>query len=121
MVCWFVLASYDLGYLFRGSLSALYSLQGRVISRLDLGDNQKVITDYRNHGITRILTDLIVSLGYYFGVLRDAPSSAVPRKASSCGLGRLWGRRPCGLPWVSGVVPPQLVPERLVPVVQRRL
>ena len=30
----------------------------------------------------------------------------MPRKASSCGLGRPWGRSPCGLPWVSRVVPP---------------
>ena len=61
---------------------------GKVISQLDLGDNQKVITDYRNHGIIRILTDLIVSSGYLPGVLRGASSSAVLRKASSCGLGR---------------------------------
>ena len=33
----------------------------------------------------------------------------MPRKASSCGLGRPWGRNPCGLPWVSGVVHPTVV------------
>ena len=69
------------------SLSALYSPKGRVISRLDLRDTQKVITDYRNHGIIRILTDLVISLGYLPGVLQEMPSSVVPRKASSCGLG----------------------------------
>ena len=74
-----------------------------------------------NHGIERILTDLVVSLGYLPGVLWEAPSRAVPRKALSCGLGHPWGRSPCGLSWVSGVIPPQLVPEHLVPVVQRRL
>ena len=91
-----------------GSLPALYSLGGRVTSRLDLRDNQKVITDYRNLGIIRILTDLIVSSGYLPGVLRETSSSVVPCKASSGGLGRPWGRSPCGLPWVSGVIPPTL-------------
>ena len=104
-----------------GPLPALYSWGGRVTSQLDLGDNRKVITDYRNHGIIRILTDLIVSSGYLPGVLWETPSSVVPRKASSCGLGRPSGRSPCGPPWVSGVVTPQLVPERLASVVQRRL
>ena len=59
--------------------------------QLDLRDNRKVITDYRNLGITHILTDLVVSSGYLPGVLRGAPSSAVLRKASSCGLGHPWG------------------------------
>ena len=35
----------------------------------------------------------------------------VPPKALSCGLGRPWGRSPCGLPWVSGVVPPTASPR----------
>ena len=68
-----------------GSLPALYSPGGRVTSRLDLRDNQKVITDYRNHGIIHILTDIVVSSGYLPGVLRDTPSSALPRKASLVG------------------------------------
>ena len=68
-------------------MPALYSLGGSVASRLDLGDNQKVITDYRNYGIIRILIDLVVSSEYLPCVLREAPSSVVPRKASSCGLG----------------------------------
>ena len=42
-------------------MPALYGLRGRVTSRLDLRDNQKVIIDYRNLGIIRILTDLVVS------------------------------------------------------------
>ena len=71
-----------------GSLPALYSPGGRVTSRLDLRDNRKVITDYRNLRIIHILTDLIVSLGYLPGVLREAPSRVVLRKASSCGLGQ---------------------------------
>ena len=71
-----------------GSLPALYSLGGKVTSRLDLRDNRKVITDYRNHGIIHILTDLVVSSGYRPDVLQEAPSRVVPRKASSCGLGR---------------------------------
>ena len=87
-------------------MPALYSPRGRVTSWLDLRDNQKVITDYKNHGIIRILTDLVVSLGYLPSVLREAPSRVVPRKASSCGLGHPWGCSPCGLPWVSGIVPP---------------
>ena len=70
-----------------GSLPALYSPGGRVTSRLDLRDNRKVITDYKNLGITHILTDLIVSLGYLPDVLQKAPSRVVPRKASSYGLG----------------------------------
>ena len=70
-----------------GSLPALYSPGGRVTSRLDLRDNQKVITDYRNLGIIHILTDLIVSSEYLPGVLWEAPSRVMPRKASSCGLG----------------------------------
>ena len=81
-------------------------LGGRVISRLDLRDNQKVITDYKNHGIIHILTDLKVSSGYLSGVLQEALSRVVPRKASSYGLGRPQGRSPYGLPWVSGVIPP---------------
>ena len=72
---------------FEGSLPALYSLGDRVTSRLDLGDNWKVITDYKNLGIIHTLTDLIVSSGYPPDVLREAPNKAMPRKASSCGLG----------------------------------
>ena len=72
---------YDIACVWRGSLPALYSSGGRVTSRLDLRDNQKVITDYRNHGIICILTDLIVSSGYPPGVLREASSSIGPRKA----------------------------------------
>ena len=64
MVYWIVLASYDIACVLMGSLPALYSLGGRVTSRLDLGDNRKVITDYMNRGIERILTDLILSSGY---------------------------------------------------------
>ena len=99
--------SYDITCVLRGSLPALYSLGGRVTSRLDLRDNQKVIIDYRNLGIIRIVIDLVVSSGYLPGVLREVSSRVVPRKASSYGLGRPWGRSPCGPPWVSGVVPPQ--------------
>jgi len=113
--------SYDLACVLRGSLPTLYSLGGMVISQLYLGDNQKVITDYMNHGIERILTDLVVSSGYLPGVLRGTPSSAVLRKASSCGLDHPWWHNPCSLSWVSGVVPPQLVPKPLVSIVQRRL
>ena len=87
-------------------MPALYSPGSRVTSWLDLRDNQKVITDYKNHGTIRILIDLVVSLGYLPHVLREALSRIVPRKASSCGLGRPLGRSPCGLPWVSRVVPP---------------
>ena len=115
--------SYDIACVWRGSLPALYSPRGRVTSWLDLGDNRKVITDYRNHGIIRILLDLVVSLGYLPGVLREASNSVVPHKASSSRLGHPWGHSPCGLPWVSdlGSYPPHLVLERLVPIVQRRL
>ena len=71
----------------RGSLLALYSPGGRVTSRLDMRDNRKVITDYRNLGIIFILTDLVVSSGYLPGVMRETSSRVVPRKASSCRLG----------------------------------
>ena len=91
---------------FGGVPARLIQSRGRVTSWLDLRDNQKVIIDYMIHGIIHILTDFIVSLGHLPGVLRDAPSSAVLRKASSCGLGHPWGCNPCGLPWVSRVVPP---------------
>ena len=64
MVYWIVLTSYDIMCVLRGSLPALYSLGGRVTSQFDLGDNQKVITDYMNHGIERILIDLVVFSGY---------------------------------------------------------
>ena len=70
-----------------GALPTLYSPGDRVTSRLDLRDNRKVITDYRNFGIIHILTDLVVSSGYLPSVLREASSSVVPRNASSCGLG----------------------------------
>ena len=69
-----------------GSLPALYSPGSRVTSRLDLRDNQKVITDYKNLGIIHILIDLVVSSGYLSDVLRKTPSRVVPHKAS-CGLG----------------------------------
>ena len=69
-------------------MPALYSPGGRVTSRLDLEENQKVITDYRNYGIIRILIDLVVSSGYLPGVLREASSSIVPYKALSYGLDR---------------------------------
>ena len=95
MVCWIALVSYDIVCVLRMSLPTLYSLEGRVTSRLNLGDNRKVITDYRNHRIIRILTGLVVSSGYLPGVLREALSRVMP-----------WGRSPCGLPWVSRVVPP---------------
>ena len=91
LLLWFVglyWLSYDIACVWRGSLPALYSPRGRVTSRLDLRDNQKVIIDYRNHGIIRILIDLIVSSGYLPSVLQEAPSRVVPHKASSCGLGR---------------------------------
>ena len=53
----------------------------------------------------------------------------MPRKASSCGLGHPWGRGRATHGGVAHVVcrgypgsyPPQLVPELLVSVVQRRL
>ena len=82
-----------------GSLPALYSPRGRVTSRLDLRDNRKVITYYRNLGIIRILTDLIVSSGYLSGVSLsvsrpiDRISSAVLRGVSH--EGRLIGREAC--------------------------
>ena len=47
-----------------------------------------------NNRIERILTDLVVSLVYLPDVMREAPSSVVPRKASSYGLGHPWGAQP---------------------------
>ena len=70
-----------------GVPTRLIQSRGRVTSRLDLEDNRKVIIDYRNHGMIRILIDLVVSSGYLSGVLWGTPSSAVLRKASSCELG----------------------------------
>ena len=90
-------------------------------SRLDLRDNRKVITDYRNLGIIHILTDLVLSSGYLSGVLRETSSSVVPRKASSYELGRPWGAAHVVCRGYPVSYPPQLVLERLVPVVQRRL
>ena len=89
---------YDIACVLRGSLPTLYSLGSRVTSRLDLRDNRKVITDYKNLGMIHILIDVVVSSGYLSGVLREVPSSVVPHKASS------WGRSPCGMSWVSGVM-----------------
>ena len=103
------------------SLPALYSPGGRVISRLDLRDNQKVITNYRNIGIIHILTDLVVSSGYLPDVLRKTPSRVVPRKASSCGLGPPRGAAYVVCHGYPGSYTPQLVPKHLVPVVQHRL
>ena len=74
-------------HVFGGSLPALYSPGSRVTSRLDLRDNQKVITDYRNLEIIHILTDLVVSSGYPPDILQEASSKVVPCKASSRGLG----------------------------------
>ena len=105
---------YDIVCVLRGSLSTLYSLGGRVTSQLDLGDNQKVITDYKNHGIKCILTNLVVSSGYLPGVLQGASSNAVLRKASSYGLGHPWGVAHVVCHGYLGLYPPQLVPERLV-------
>ena len=75
-------------------MPALYSPGSRVTSQLDLRDNRKVITDYRNLGIIHILTDLVVSSRYLLDVLREAPSKVMPHKASPCGLGRPWGAQP---------------------------
>jgi len=102
--------SYDVACVWRGSLPALYSLGGRVTSRLDLRDIRKVITDYRNHGIIRILTDLMVYLGYLPGVLRESPSSIVlgtfrggtifnVSVDSPCGKGRPRRTAPHALAW----------------------
>ena len=102
-------------------MSTLYSLRGRITSRLDIRDNRKIITDYKNHGIERILTDLVVSSGYLPGVLRGAPSSAVLRKTSSCGLDNPWGTAHVVCLGYPGSYPPQLVHEHLVSAVQRRL
>ena len=102
---------YDITHEFGGALPALYSPGSRVTSRLDLRDNRKVITDYKNLGIIHILTDLVVSSRYLLDVLRETPSRVMPRKASSCELGCPWGRSPCGLPWVSGVIPPIASPR----------
>ena len=66
--------SYNIACVWRGSLPSLYSLGGRVASPLDLRDNQKVITNYKNHEIIRILTDLVVSSGYLPGVLHAQKS-----------------------------------------------
>ena len=82
------MASYDIACVWRGSLPALYSSGGRVTSRLDLRDNHKVMIDYGNHGIIRILTDLVVSSGYLLDVLQNVLSSVMPCKALSYGLGR---------------------------------
>ena len=65
-----------------------YMVRGVGLGRLELRDNQKVITDYRNLGIIHILSDLVVSSRYLPDVLREVLSRAVPRKASSCGLDR---------------------------------
>ena len=101
--------SYDLACVLRGSLPTLYSLWGRVTSRLDLGDNRKVITYF------------IVSSGYLPGVLRGASSSAVLRKALSRELGTLGGATHVVYHGYPGSYPPLLVPECLASVVQRRL
>ena len=47
-----------------------------------------------NHVIIRIITDLVVFLGYLPGVLRDAPSSAEQRRAPQGFV--LWDRPPLG-------------------------
>ena len=104
-----------------GSLPALYSPRGRVTSRLDLGDNRKVITDYRNHGIIRIIIDLVVSSGYLPGVLREMPSSVVPARLHLVGWATPRGTTHVFCRGYLGSYTPQLVPECLVPVVQSRL
>ena len=104
-----------------GSLPTLYSPRGRVTSRLDLRDNRKVITDYRNLGIICILTDLIVSSGYLPGVLPEAPSRVVPARLRLVGWAAPGGAAHVVCRGYPGSYPPQLVSERLVPVVQRHL
>ena len=104
-----------------GSLPALYSLGDRVTSRLDLRINQKVITDYKNHGIVRILTDLVTSSGYLPYVLREVPSRIVPRRLHLVGWAAPEGAAHVAYYGYPGSYPPQLVPKRLVPIVQRRL
>ena len=80
--------SYDIAWVWRGSLPALYSPGSRVTSRLDLRDNQKVITDYRNLGIIYILIDLIVSSGYLLDVLWAGPPLGAQPMWSAVGI---WG------------------------------
>ena len=74
-----------------------------------------------NLGIIHILIDLIVSSGYLTDVLWKAPSRVMPHKASSCGLGHPRGVAHVVYHGYLGSYTPQLVPERLVPVVQHRL
>ena len=107
MVYRFVLAIVRYCVSLEGSLPALYSLGSRVTSRLDLRDNRKVITDYRNLRIIHILADLVVSSRCLAeGADKDhAPQGFVlwagpPLRAhpmwSTVGI---WGRTPHRLQW----------------------
>jgi hypothetical protein len=47
-------------------------------------------------------------------VLRSTPIRAELRAVSLHGLGLPWRLGPCRVLWIPGVIPPQLVPEKLV-------
>ena len=100
---------------------ALYSLGSRVTSRLDLRDNRKVITDYRNHGIIRILTYLVIFSVYFPGVLRERRAAPCSARLRIVGWVTSEGAAHVVCRGNPGSYPPQLVLERLVSVVQRRL
>ena len=99
----------------------LYSPGGRVTSRLDLRDNRKVITDYRNHGIIRILTDLVIFSVYFPGVLRERRAAPCSARLRIVGWVTSEGAAHVVCHGYPGSYPPQLVPERLVSTVQCHL
>ena len=78
-------------WFWRGSLPALYSPGGRVTSRLDLRDNRKVITDYKHHGIIRILTDH----GSIFRISSPCLAEGAEQSRASQGF-FLWAGPPLG-------------------------
>ena len=76
------------------------------------------MTDYRNHGIERMITDLIVSSRYLPGVLWGTSCFARLRLVGWTAPRSVAHVVCCGYP---GSYPPKLVPERLVSAVQRHL
>jgi len=108
-------------WIWGGSLPALYSLGDRITSRLNLDLFWYMVIIYKEYDMYHIWTDHSLSSRFLPKTVWCMSISVLHHTPSSYGLDHPWCCGPCPLPWVSGLYPPQLVPERLVSAEQHRL
>ena len=94
----------------RGSLPALYSLGGRVTSRLDLDLFGYMVSICKEYDIYHIRTDPSLSSRFLPKTVWCMSISVLHHTPSSYGLDHPWCYSPCPLPWVSGVIHPTASP-----------